>query len=266
MRWFGRALAWTSLVGLLVVPIGLFVIYAFAQRWFYPALWPAEWSTQAFERQLSNPQIHGAWWRSFVIAGSVAGLSLLVGYPAARALELRRVPGKRLIYALLFVPTVVPAVATGIGLNILFLRLGLNGTIFGVVLVHLVPVLPYAVLTLGGVFAAYDPSFEDQARVLGAGPWRTWIRVTLPLIFPGLVVTAFFAFLISWSQYLLTFLIGGGQVLTLPILLFAAASGGETSNIAVLALIFVAPLFVLIVLTARYLAGASARSETRVIT
>ncbi|MEI2691740.1 MAG: ABC transporter permease subunit [Anaerolineae bacterium] len=63
--------------------------------------------------------------------------------------------------------------------------------------------------------------------MLGAGPWRIFWHVTLPAIFPGVVVAALFAFLISWSQYLLTLLIGGGSVITLPVLLLAFANSGD---------------------------------------
>jgi putative spermidine/putrescine transport system permease protein len=70
---------------------------------------------------------------------------------------------------------------------------------------------------------------------------------------PSLVVATLFAFLISWSQYLLTLLIGGGQVITLPILLFSAASGGNPAIIATLSLLFVAPPVLVIAFTARSL-------------
>ena len=257
-------LAWLRLIALLTLllaPVAIFFLYAFSRRWFYPALLPSEWSLEPLLSQLGQPRTRTALLNSTLVALLVSLLSLLVAYPAARALELRLKRSKQLVYALLFLPTVVPSVATGIGLNIVFLRLNLNGTLFGVALVHLIPVLPYTVMTLGGVFARYDVTYEQQAQVLGAGRWRTFTRVTLPLIFPGLVVTTLFAFLISWSQYVLTFLIGGGQVVTLPILLFATVSGGNPTTTAVLALIFVAPLVLIIALSARYLAGGRSYSE-----
>ncbi len=259
MSWLRRTVIWLALGAGLLAPIAVLGVYAFSQRWFYPALLPPEWTASTFVRQLTRPETGTALLNSSLIALLVSLLALLVGYPAARALELGQLPAKGLIYALLFVPTVVPTVATGIGLNILFLRLGLAGTRLGVALVHLVPVLPYAVFTLGGVFAAYDPTYEAQARVLGASRWMIWRRVTLPLLLPGLVVTALFAFLISWSQYVLTFLIGGGQLVTLPTLLFTTVPGGNQATTAALALVFVAPLFVVIALTARYLAGSRVR-------
>ncbi|MDP9310521.1 MAG: ABC transporter permease subunit [Chloroflexota bacterium] len=254
MRWLLRGVVAALAVLLLFAPVGVFVLYAFSTGYFYPQLVPTRWTAAPFLRQLADPRTRQAFGLSVQIASVVSVLSLLVAYPAARTLGTRQFRGKRLVYLLLFVPTVVPPVATGIGLNILFLRLDLAGTVLGVALVHLIPVLPYTVFTLAGMFAQYDPHYEYQARVLGAGPIHVFGTVTLPLILPSLVVATLFAFLISWSQYLLTFLIGGGRVVTLPILLFATVAGGNPTTLAGLSLLFVAPLIVLLVATARYLA------------
>jgi len=128
----------------------------------------------------------------------------------------------------------------------------------GVILVHMIPVLPYTILILAGIFANYDVDYEHQARVLGAGSWTVFWRVTLPMILPGIIVAALFAFLISWSQYLLTLLIGGGQVLTLPVLLLAFANSGDYAITAALSLVFIAPAVVALLFSARYLTGGHA--------
>lgn len=249
-----RVVLYTALVVLALLPLTVFVLHAASVRWFYPQVVPQEWTLQPLLRQLRDARTYNALGQSLWIALVATGLSLLVSYPAARALGTREFAGKGVVALLLFLPTIVPPVAIGMGLNILFLRLGWAGTTAGVVLVHLIPVLPYAVVTLAGVFARYDENYELQALVLGAGRARIFFTVTLPLVLPGVVVAALFAFLISWSQYLLTLLIGGGRVMTLPLLLFSAASGGNTATIAVLALLFVAPPMLIILATARYLA------------
>lgn len=259
---------------LLVLPVITFLINAFAFRWFYPQFIPAEWSLQAWERLqliptegertlqnwlalLGSSDVIDALVTSLLIGGSVTLFSVIIGLPAARALGLHKFRGKRIVEFMILAPTIVPAIAFVLGLNINFIRWELSGSIFGVMLVHLVPVMPYVVLTLSGVFANYNPDFEDQARTLGAGPIRIFWYVTLPAIFPGIVVAALFAFLVSWSQYLLTFLIGAGRVITLPILLFASASGGNNAVIAVMSLIFIAPAILTLLVTSRYLSGES---------
>lgn len=246
-----------ALVVLLLAPPLVLVGYAFARQWFFPQLLPAQWSLATWHRQLTSPQLGTALLNSVLVGALSTGLSLLVAYPAGRAMGLYRFPGKGVVALLLLLPTVVPAIAAGIGLNILFLRLGLAGTLVGVALVHLIPVLPYTVFALAAVFARYDVQYEQQATVLGAGRGQVLLRVTLPLIAPGLLVAGLFAFLVSWSQYLLSLLIGGGQVITLPMLLFTAVSGGNNASTAVIALIFALLPALSILLVGRYLGGTA---------
>ena len=271
---------------MLVLPVIAFFINAFAFRWFYPQFIPNEWSLQAWERldlipragerTIENllvlwaevPEVVGALGISLGIGGAVTGISLIIGLPAARALGMYRFRGKRIVEFMIITPTIVPPIAFSLGLNINFIRwdlaleaagvpLDLSGSVVGVSLVHLVPVMPYVVLTLSGVFANYDADFEAQARSLGAGPVRIFWDVTLPAILPGLFVAALFAFLVSWSQYLLTFLIGQGRVITLPMLLFSAAGSGNNAMIAALSLIFIAPAVLILLVASRYLSGES---------
>ncbi|MEM9581167.1 MAG: ABC transporter permease subunit [Pseudomonadota bacterium] len=271
---------------MLVAPVIAFMINAFAFRWFYPQLVPQEWSLQAWERLqlipregertlsgfidlwLSVPDVVSALWLSLAIGGTVTGLSVIIGLPAARALGLYKFRGKRIVEFMIITPTILPPIAFSLGLNINFIRwdlalqdmgipIDLAGSVIGVSIVHLVPVMPYVVLTLSGVFANYNPDFEAQARSLGARPLRIFWDVTLPSILPGLFVAALFAFLVSWSQYLLTFLIGQGRVVTLPMLLFSAAGTGNNAMIAALSLVFIAPAILILLVTSRFLSGES---------
>ena len=257
MRRWSLFLLRATLYLLLLGPLVAFGLYGLSTRWFYPQLLPSEWTFEPLMRQLGSPNIQAALAKSLFIAGLVTSLALLIGLPAARTLGLRRFRGRGLVLLLMFLPTVVPPLATGMGLNILFLQLGLAGSVVGVVLVHLVPVLPYTILALLGVFARYDEGYEQQARTLGASWPLVLLRVTLPLAGPGLAVAALFAFLVSWSQYVLTLLIGGGRVITLPILLFSAVAGGNPTTTAILALLFAAPPILAIAVAARALSGGA---------
>lgn len=255
--WFRTGIILLVIV-LLTLPFAAFAVNSLAERWFYPQLIPQHWSLDAWERVFSaRSDVLPALCNSTVIAIGVTLIALMIGYPAARALGLYDFRGKRLVELLIFLPTMIPPLAVGMGLSINFLRLGLGGTLIGVGLAHLVPVLPYVILTLAGVFANYDPEYEEQARSLGASPLRCFRYITLPAIFPGLVVAGLFAFLISWSQYILTFLIGGGRIITAPVLLFSSATGGNNAHIAAQSLIFIGPAVLILLLTSRYLSGES---------
>ena len=246
------------LIFLLLTPLLAFLFNAFSFRWFYPQLFPNELSMRAWESTFAaNSKVPEALLNSTILAVGVTLSSVIIGLPAARALGLYSFRGKRVIEFLIISPTIVPGIAVAMGLNINFIRWGLSGNLLGVGLVHLVPVMPYVVLTLSGVFANYNPEFEQQARSLGAGTLATFWYVTLPAVFPGIVVASLFAYLISWSQYILTFLVGAGQVITMPVLLFSIASGTNNALTAAMSLVFVAPSILILILTARYLSGKS---------
>ena len=246
------------LIFLLLTPLIAFFFNAFSFRWFYPQLFPNELSMRAWESIVaSNSKVPVALLNSTILAVGVTLSSVVIGLPASRALGLYSFRGKRVIEFLILSPTIVPGIAVAMGLNINFIRWGLSGNIVGVGLVHLVPVMPYVVLTMSGVFANYNPEYEQQARSLGAGALATFWYVTLPAIFPGIVVASLFAYLISWSQYILTFLIGAGQVITMPVLLFSTASGSNNALTAAMSLVFVAPSILILILTARFLSGKS---------
>jgi putative spermidine/putrescine transport system permease protein len=237
-------------------PFAAFLLNAFSFRWFYPQLLPAEWSLRAWSR-IAAPRfgLLPALANSLGIALIVTLVSLALGLPAARALGMREFKGKRLAEFFILAPIMVPALPVGMGLSVIFVRMGLAGSYMGVALAHLVPVLPYVVLTLAAVFRSYDDALEAQARTLGAGPLRVLFSVTLPTIAPGLSAAGLFAFLISFSQYLLTLLVGGGRIITLPVLLFSTIPGGDNAAIAALSLVFVLPSLFILMATSRVLNG-----------
>jgi putative spermidine/putrescine transport system permease protein len=237
-----------------IIPILLLAILSFAQRWFWPDLVPSGWSSRAW-LYIASPAsaVSPALATSLWIAIAVTVISIAVALPAARALAWYEFPGKRAFFFLLLLPVIAPPLASAMGVHGLFLRLGLTETISGVILVHLIPAVPYTILMLTGSFTRFHPDWEAQARTLGASTLAVWRFVTLPAIAPGLAVAAVFAFLISWSQYLFTVLIGGGQVLTLPLILVSFQRGGDEAITAALALVFLAPTLAAFALTAKCL-------------
>jgi putative spermidine/putrescine transport system permease protein len=108
-----------------------------------------------------------------------------------------------------------------------------------------------------GVFSNYNPDYEDQARSLGADHAKVLREVMVPMTLPGMVVAALFSFLLSWSQYLATLIIGGGKITTLPIMLFALMASGDRPVAAAVSIIFVLPAFLALLFSARYLGRKS---------
>ena len=257
----GWTVASWAIVAVLLVPFVPLVLTSVASGYFHPQVVPERFSTRAWAIVLEPG---GASWRalvdSVVIALAVTGASLVLAVPAGRVLATHRFRGRSAIQVALLAPVLVPAIAVAIGLHVVFIRLGLDGGIPGVVLVHLLPTVPYVLLLTIGVFANADLELEAQARSLGAGFWQTQWHVTRRLVAPGLAVAALFGFLISWGQYALTLVIGGGRVVTLPILLFASASGGDVAVTAATALFHGLPALGVLVIAARVLGARGATS------
>ena len=234
----------------LLLPLLPLVVWAVSGSWRYPDLLPPGLSDRGVGL-VTGGEVVGAMGTSLGIAVAVALLASAIGFPAGRAIGLHRFRGRRLVQFLLLAPVIVPGLAVTLGLQIFFVRYGLADTVAGVVLVQLMPTVPYAATLLGAAFANFDRDYERQARALGAGPLRTVRSVTLPLLRPALVTTALLTFLISWSEYILTLLIGGGRVTTLPLLLFAAIESSDRTAAAALGLLVIVPPVLLVLAVGR---------------
>jgi len=253
-----RVLSGAVLVIWLVLPLIPLAIWSFAFGWRYPDLLPTSWTLSAWEYALSDTSgVLESLGLTIGISLAATALSILVGVPAGRALGLYRFRGKEAVELIILAPIIVPGIAVALGLHTVFISLGLTNSVPGVILVHLIPTLPYMTLVMSGIFANYDPAFEQQARSLGAGPIQTFRLVTLPAILPGIMVGGLFAFLVSWAQYILTLLIGGGRVVTLPLLLFNFAASGRNDITGAIGMIYVLPSILVLVFTARQLSGRS---------
>jgi putative spermidine/putrescine transport system permease protein len=241
--------------GAVLLPFAVLLLWAFSSRWFYPSLLPEAWGLRAwgYVFRTAGTQMTEALMQSVMVAAATAVLSVAGGVPAGRALGLYHFRGKNFMSVLLMLPIIVPPLCVAMGLHLWLLRLGLSETFGGVVLVHLAFSLPYATFVMWGVFSNFNPDYEDQARSLGASATGVILRVTLPLVFPGIVVAALFSFLLSWSQYLSTLIIGGGKIITLPIMLFALMASGDRPVAAAVSLVFVVPALVALAVSARYL-------------
>ena len=239
---WGQRVAVGWVLGVAGIPVILLLLWSMAWSWFWPRLLPDEWSWRAWQSLFSPSS--GLWESlggSLTIATAVALSALAIGTPAARVLARRSFPARRFLLYALLLPVIAPPLASTMGMHALFLRYGLADTHLGVALAHLVPALPYTILVLTASLTRLDPALEAQARTLGATWSQSWRYVTLPLLLPGLAVAGSFAWLISWSQYLSTWMIGGGQVLTLPLTLVAYQRAGDEPVTAALSLVFLFP-------------------------
>lgn len=241
-----------------VLPIAPLLVWSVSRSWWFPEILPDELSGRAWEYVFTaGSGVGEAFGNSMLISVLVCLLCLLLGVPAGRALGMYKFRGKALLEFVIIAPLIVPPLAVIMGIHIFFIRTGLVDTLMGVVISHLIPTLPYMVVVMKSVFSNYDVSYEQQARSLGAGKYQTIFRVTLPMVYPGIITGSLFVILISWSQYILTLLIGGGRVVTLPVLLFSFATAGDNALTGALSVLFLIPAAIILSLTSRFLTGRS---------
>lgn len=224
---------------LLVMPFVPLVLWSFSAGWRWPDLWPETFALRAWEYVLSPTAGTGSGWvTSLQIAFAVTGCNLILALPAANAIARYRFRGKGWVEALLYAPIVIPPFVSIMGIHLTFIRLNLTESLTGVVLAHLIPTLPYMVRALVVSFQTLDQQWENQARMLGATGFQRLLHVVWPHLLPGVITGASLCVLVSLSQYLITLLIGGGEIQTLSLLLFPFISGGDPAIGAAYSLVF----------------------------
>jgi putative spermidine/putrescine transport system permease protein len=177
---------------------------------------PHAWSLRWFEQYFTDPAWLAATVMSVKVGATVSVLATLLGLASAVALARTAFVGRTLLRALIMAPLVAPVIVLAVGLYYLFLRTGLNGSFWAIVIGHTVVTFPYATVVIGAALAEVDPRLESAAIGLGARPARAFFAVTLPLIRPGLVVAALFGFLISFDEVVIAIFVTSAETMTLP--------------------------------------------------
>ncbi|MFJ2543799.1 ABC transporter permease [Microbacterium sp. NPDC087589] len=252
------------LVAWFALPFLPLVLWSFADAWSFPSPLPTAWGVRGVEDALGFGLLPGLG-RSVLLGLAVAAIATPFGALAARALTFGAVPFPRTVSALLLAPIALPPFAAVLGVNVLLLRAYVP-PIVGVALVLVVLALPYTTFVMRAAYGAYDLSYEEEARLLGASRAQVLRRVHLPMIAPALARAAFLAFLVAWSDYIVTVIVGGGEVVTLPLIVAGAAAGlGNDSAVAVMSLGAVIPpvLLLVAVLTLRGSARSASKGRRR---
>lgn len=248
-------LALIATVFAIVTPLIILPLWSLAGRWPWPDLLPETLSLRGIVQIISPAaQTWSVLGSSVALSLIVALLAALIAMTTARALTFYPLRSKSLIAFGAILPIIVPGTAFAMGAHVIFLHLGLADTFTGVILVHLIYALPYTVSMMLDVTALTGNGLELQAQVLGVPPLKAFIHITLPLLMPGIIASMSMAYIISFSQYFLTLMIGGGLVKTLSIVMVPYIQSGDRTIAAAYAMIFIISMlavFALLELLAR---------------
>ena len=255
--WVGGVLR-GLLIGLLAVaifgPLLNMLIWTVTEAWYFPAKLPVRWGF-AYWSKVFKPEAGAmvALWTSLVIVVLTVFLSLAVAIPAGYALSKRDLPMRSLFLLFFLLPQAFPTVAVHMNIARIFYELGLTGTITGVMLVHAIQGLVFAVWIASASFAAVGTEQVEAARNLGASPLRAFMTVSLPLAAPGLMASAIFVFLISLDEFSGTFFVGVPEVRTLPLTMLNAAIEGNYQIASITALLLLVPSVLFMLFVERFL-------------
>jgi len=240
--------------------IGLPMLMAFlwsmvdpAYPWSYRDVWPQSLSFHHWNRILTGTGIIRAIGNSFFIAGVTIITTFLLALPTAYAIGRRKIMGKEALKIIMLFPMAFPGMAMALFLSRLLFMWGLNTTYTGVIIAHTLIALPFMLRILTVNFEHMPQELIDAARNLGAGRWTTFWEIYMPMILPGLVAGAIFAFITSMEEFVMTFILGAPRIQTIPTILFSYLGYNfMRTNASVVSLILVIPNVALLLVTERF--------------
>ncbi|SHI36030.1 ABC transporter permease [Pollutimonas bauzanensis] len=177
-------------------------------------------SLRWFQAILDNPRFIHAFMFSLGLGLISATLAMLFAIPSSLAIARFRFPGRDALMAFFLSPLMIPHVVLGLAFLRFFTSIGVAGTYFGLVVAHIIVVMPYALRLVLASATGLDPSLERAALSLGASPWTTFRRIVLPLIMPGVVSGWVIAFITSFDELTMSIFIASPSTTTLPVRIF----------------------------------------------
>ncbi|KQV70382.1 ABC transporter permease subunit [Rhizobium sp. Root1220] len=252
--WIPRGIIFGLLAFFIFGPLFNLLLWTVAEKWYFPHTFPLEYGFSSWARVFApRGGAVESLTNSLIVAVLTVVVSLLLAIPAGYALARLKLPFRALILLAFLIPQAFPNLTVYVNVARIFYEIHLNGTIPGVVLVHVSHGLVYAVWIATAAFSAIDIELEQAARSAGAGALRAFLDITLPLAAPGLMASAIFVFLESLDEFTGSYFVGAPDVNMLPLLLYTAGSGGNYQIASITALLLLVPSLVFMLIVERFL-------------
>ena len=228
-----------------ISPLAIVVLNSFSSV-AYNVFPPEGYSVRWYENLAQQSAFYLAAVRSVLLALSATVVSLVIGTLAAYSIVRYRPRWSDLIKGFLLSPIVLPNIVLGVAVFMFFIRTGLYGTYFSLVVTHVVVVLPLVIAVLTAALANYDWTLQEAATDLGAGPIRTFLRVTMPQISISMIISGVFAFITSFDQVETTLFLVRPGANTLPIEMFLYLQKWQDPTIAALSTVLIVFAFLIV--------------------
>lgn len=240
---------WLVLV-FLYVPIVVMAVLSFNASPLYAL--PLDFDLVWYRALAGNAKLIDAGLHSVGIAIVNTIIATALGTMAALAFARYQFRGKTILQLLLFPPVAIPWLVIGTAMLVFFYWIDIKRGLFAILLGHVALSLPYVIVVVGARLATFPRTVEEAAATLGATPWQTFRRVTAPLLAPGVMGGALFAFAVSFDQFVISYFLAPPGVTTLPVEIYGAIRKGFTPEINAISTIIIVVSMGALLLTARF--------------
>lgn len=234
-------------------PIINMVMLAFANQYDVPAVLPQVWGTKWWSFIFSQKSLVSSMVQSLIIAVATTAISMLLCIPAAYSLARFKYPGRKMFMLSFLLTNAFPKIGIFTSIGILFYRYNLMGTYAGVIIIHMINSMMFMVWLPAAAFRAVHRQQEEAARDVGAGPIRTFFKVTLPMAMPGISVATLYTFLGSMEEAQGTLLVGLAKIKTMPVEMYGIILDYPGQAGAVFAILLIIPSALLIFAMRKYI-------------
>ena len=211
------------------LPILILVLFSFNSSRIN-AVWTG-FSLQWYGKLFNNEQVLESALNSLTVALSATSISIFLGTIAAIGMTRYRFRGKGFLDAVLYIPIIIPEIVMGIALLSFFSRLGISLSLWTIIIAHVTFCVPFVIVVVRARMDGFDPALEEAAADLGASPLIVLRRVTLPLLFPGILAGALLSMTLSLDDVIISFFVAGPGSTTLPIKVYSMVRFGVSPEI-----------------------------------
>jgi len=233
----------------LYVPIVVLALMGFNDSVHYAL--PFEFTTRWYEDLAGNERLLEASLNSVLVALANTVIATTLGTMAAFAFARYRFKGRTILQLLLFPPITIPWLIIGTSMLVLFFWTGIGRGLHSMLLGHVALSLPYVIIVVGARLASFGPELEEAAASLGATPLQSFMRVSVPVMAPGIVAASLFAFAVSFDQFVISYFLAPPGVSVLPVEIFSAIRKGFTPEVNAISTIMIVVSMTVLLIFAR---------------
>ncbi|MDA8186933.1 MAG: ABC transporter permease [Dehalococcoidales bacterium] len=242
----------------LMVPILIIVAISFTSSYSvdFP---PAGFSLRWFDYIMNRKEMVNAFWISVTIAAITSVVSLILGLLSSLAIVRFKFPGKSSLESLFMAPATLPTVILGVALLQFFSVAGVGDSFNRLVLGHVIIAIPFTLRSISASLYGFDRSLEEASLVLGSNHLKTFYKIVLPVIKPGIIVAVIFAFIASFDNFTISMFLINANTVTLPVRILTYLEWQFDPSVAAISTVLIALTFIVIMLLEKAVGLGNAR-------